>query len=366
MDRASKPLGWQGRVAVLFAAIAGPMSGCAHIPGLRGHDAPAIGSAGGSTVDPYLAHHGTKPKGESAALASVEPEGGHPSTRTADAMTSGDGGGSGLVPTEVVSLGSPVALPTANHPGPSPSPSPAPADEPRDDVNSVIARAHAAVEAMTTYQVAINRQERVGDALLPAEDVRLSVRRAPKAVRLEWPTGTHKGREVLYSASESGGLLHVHMGDSIVPVPDLSLSPDSPMVMKNSRHPITEAGFDALVATLEHATPGASTTYLGVETPPDLGRACHTIERRNAAGETWLFYLDAQTSLPAMVVGTSKSGELLERYLFRDVKPDLPELASADAFDPSKRWGSSVASGLLGRLARSAGDAKTTTTAAPR
>ncbi len=67
-----------------------------------------------------------------------------------------------------------------------------------------------------------------------------------------------------------------------------------------------------------------------------------------------------------MVVGTSKSGELLERYLFRDVKPDLPELATADAFDPARRWAHSVASGLLGRLARAGGDAKTTTTAAPR
>jgi hypothetical protein len=67
-----------------------------------------------------------------------------------------------------------------------------------------------------------------------------------------------------------------------------------------------------------------------------------------------------------MVEGTSRSGELLERYLFRDVKPDVPELAAANAFDPAKRWGNSVASGLLGRLARSGGDAKTTTTAAPR
>ena len=66
--------------------------------------------------------------------------------------------------------------------------------------------------------------------------------------------------------------------------------------------------------------------------PAPLGRACHAIERHNAAGETWRYYIDAQTSLPAMVEGTSRSGDLLERYLFRDVRPDLPELASADAF----------------------------------
>lgn len=355
-------------MALLLGALAGPLSGCAYMHGLRG-GAPDFGSGGAATPDPYLVHHrsGTpaKPPGGGAALASVEPEVGASYARSTDQMKSA-APGEGIVPTEVVSLGAPVALPTASRPRPD---SAVPA-EARDDAKAVVALARAAVEAMTSYQVSINRQERVGGTLLPAEDVRLSVRRAPKAVRLEWPTGAHKGREVLYSASEGGGLLHVHMGDSLVPVPDLSLSPDSPMVMKNSRHPITEAGFDAIVATLEKGTAGlpegSSTKYLGLQTPPALGRACHTIECHIAAGETWLFYLDAQTALPAMVEGTAGSGELLERYLFRDVKPDVPELASADAFDPSKRWGTSTAAALLGRLARSTGDAKTTTTSAPR
>ena len=123
-------------------------------------------------------------------------------------------------------------------------------------------------------------------------------------------------------------------------------------------------------ATLERGSlgthDGSTTSYGGVETPAALGRPCHKIERHNAAGETWLTYLDTRTALPAMVQGTSASGELLERYLFRDVKPDVAELASVDAFDPSKRWSSVPGSGLLGRLARSTGDAKTTATAAPR
>ena len=42
---------------------------------------------------------------------------------------------------------------------------------------------------------------------------------------LEWPNGPHKRREVLYSASENGGLMHVNMADSLLPVPRLSLPP---------------------------------------------------------------------------------------------------------------------------------------------
>ena len=262
-----------------------------------------------------------------------------------------------------------MTLPTASNPRPSAATtSPVVAGSSReteDNAGSVVARARAALNAMSTYQVQINRQERVGGALLPAEDVQLSVRRSPKAVRLEWPSGAHKGREAIFAAGEGGGMLHVHMGDSLVPVPNLALPPDSPLVMKNSRHPITEAGFDALVTTLERGVSGqpdgASTSYRGMETPTSVGQACHKIERHNGAGETWLFYLDAQTALPAMVEGTSPSGELLERYVFHNVKPNVAELATADAFDPARRWGGS--SGLLGRLVRTAsGDAKATAT----
>jgi hypothetical protein len=104
-----------------------------------------------------------------------------------------------------------------------------------------------------------------------------------------------------------------------------------------------------------------------METPAAVGKPCHKFERHNSAGETWLFYLDAQTSLPAMVQGTAASGELLERYRFHDVKADVPELSTATAFDPSKRWGAGGAAGLLGRLAHAAGgDAKTADNPPPR
>lgn len=371
MDRTRKPLRRRARAALLLAsALASPLVGCSYLRGSRGVDSPRVGAVDRDFVDPYLAHHRPGKAGRGAGLASVGPEAGASSTlvRSSDAIAT-EGEAPGMVPTEVVSLGSPVALPTASRPGPAASPALTPPDEPRDDARSIVARARAAVDAMTTYQVEMNRQERVGGSLLPVEDVRLSVRRAPKAVRLEWPAGPHKGREVLFSASEPGGMIHVHMGDSLVPVPNLSLPPDSPMVMKNSRHPITEAGFDAVVAILERGAsgqPGGTTVDArGVETPAVLGRPCHKLEAHNAAGETWLFYLDAQTALPALVEGKSASGELLERYVFRDVKPDVAELASAEAFDPAKRWGS-AGSGLLGRLARSPGDAKATATPAPR
>ncbi len=123
--------------------------------------------------------------------------------------------------------------------------------KPTPGARQVVAEARAAINAMTSYEVAMHRQERAGGTLQPEEDVVLAVRREPRAVRLSWPSGTNQGREVLYRADEPGGQMHIKMANPALP--RLNLAPDSPMVMRNSRHPITEAGFDSLVEGLENA-----------------------------------------------------------------------------------------------------------------
>ena len=130
--------------------------------------------------------------------------------------------------------------------------------KPTNNSAQLVAEARTALNALTTYQVALHRQERVNDSLLPEEDVVLAVRREPRAVRLTWPGGDNQGREVLYRSDEPGGQMHIKMADSALHL-KLSMSPDSPMVMKNSRHPVTEAGFDSLVRGLEEPqkTPGS-------------------------------------------------------------------------------------------------------------
>jgi hypothetical protein len=177
---------------------------------------------------------------------------------------------------------------------------------------------------------------------------------------------------VLYSANEFGGKMHINMVDSLSPVKRFSLAPDSPMVLANSRHPITEAGFDTIVGNIEQSLAmskagdpaGGKLTYGGLEQPEGLDHPCHKIVRVTPSGETWLVYLDPQSKLPALVQANAANGDLLERYLFRDPHTNVPELAQADAFDPNKRWG--APKGFLSRLARQAdpdakADAPTTT-----
>ncbi|WP_435015293.1 DUF1571 domain-containing protein [Tundrisphaera sp. TA3] len=230
--------------------------------------------------------------------------------------------------------------------------SPAPA-LPTDEAVRLLEQARASLNRASSYQAKMYRQERVGSKLLPAEDLVLSVRREPLAVRLSWPEGPTKGREVIYRADSGGGLIHVNMADSAIPVPRISLPPDNPMVMRNSRHPITEAGFDSIIAAMERAvaSPGpAPLTFAGMETPVSMDRPHPCLVFTNAAGEVAKTYLDPDSHLPVVVEVKAANGDLLEDYRFHDVRIDVPELAQADAFDQDVRWG--PARGLFGRIAR--------------
>ena len=374
-SRRISPLGFG-----LFCAIAVGATGCSQLRGSRS-EGPKLGSTGPASYDPYLAHHQAIHRSPSPAelastavpdlaipplVAETSRSTAHP---TVDPARPSRSAGAGKL---AIDLGPPAAVPPARNeakidskPSATKTAAVRTATKPDDALakaRELVAKARVKVDGMASYQVQINRIERVGGQLQPAEDVWVSIRREPKAVRLEWRNGSHKGREVIYSKSDPSGMMHVNLADSLVPVPKLSIPPDSPMVMKMSRHPITEAGFDTILghieATLSTKNDGSKMSYDGLESPPAVGRPCHKLTRQTANGETWVVHVDAETELPAMVQATSGSGELLEKYVFKDVKPNPPELANASAFDPNQRWGSSL--GLLGRLARaSAGDKPT-------
>jgi hypothetical protein len=142
-------------------------------------------------------------------------------------------------------------------------------------------------------------------------------------------------------------------------VPRMALPPDSPIVLRTSRHPITEAGLDSIIDRLDEALRNQVTgsagadriTYEGREPIEPGGPPCDKIVRVTTQGVTWTLYLDPTAHLPALVQATSPNGELLERYRFRDLTTNPAVLADAGAFNPDVRWGSPK--GLLQRLVRS-------------
>ena len=59
---------------------------------------------------------------------------------------------------------------------------------------TLVEEAKAQLAPLRNYRVQMTRQERVGDDLQPEENVVLSIRRDPRAVRLEWTEGPSAGR----------------------------------------------------------------------------------------------------------------------------------------------------------------------------
>ncbi len=154
-------------------------------------------------------------------------------------------------------------------------------------------------------------------------------------------------------------MIFVHLPTTGIALPAMKIAVDSPLVMKNSRHAITEAGFDTIVANLRSADggndrnqkDGGMLEYKGLEPPPGSESPRITsYAARN--GETWNVYFDARSMMPTLVQAVDSQGALVERYLYREVRENPTELASAGAFEPEKRWGESRS--ILSRLARAA------------
>jgi hypothetical protein len=247
----------------------------------------------------------------------------------------------------VAASGPAPSRPTKHRSRPSPS---------SVDPRAILAQCEDKLRSLGTYQVKMSRVERVDGRLQPEEEVILSVHRQPKEVRLQWASGPSQGREVIYSTRVDGRSLFVHMPKSAIPLPTMKMAIDSPMVTRSSRHSIAEAGFDTIIANLRKSvdpTDAASTAqgraaYRGVEKPPGLDRPSHVFTRRSRSGETWTVFIDARTMLPSMVVAKDSSGQLDEKYVYHEVSENPAELASAEAFDPDRRWGTSK--GLLSRF----------------
>lgn len=235
-----------------------------------------------------------------------------------------------------------------------------PPASPKVALKDLLDEALGRLESMQTYQVAITRTERVNGSVLPEEKALLSIRRNPKAVRLEWPEGPNKGREVIYSASLNERMMHVNVANSAIPIPRMTIPVDSVLALRNSRHAITEAGFDTIFSNLtkqidDQGRPIGNEgrlTYKGLQEVQGVDRPCHLIQRITPTKEIWRVYLDQESLMPAVVTAHQADGGVLESYRYEHLKANPTELAAVEAFDPDKRWGE--AKGLFSRIARAA------------
>lgn len=119
---------------------------------------------------------------------------------------------------------------------------------PADPVYDVLKRKVEMLEAgrkflheTPDYTAVFSKQELVGGELLDLQDIYLKCRHQPFSVYLRWLSGD-EGREVLYTEGQNNGEMLVHGGGWKARLPSLSISPNSPLAMQESRYPVTKAG----------------------------------------------------------------------------------------------------------------------------
>jgi hypothetical protein len=216
----------------------------------------------------------------------------------------------------------------------------------------LLQRGRAFLESVPGYTAELTKQEVVADQLLAEQRLFLKCRHRPFSVYLYW-FNWDPGREVLYIEGHNKGRLIGHDGGWKARIPALSLAPDSAFAMRDSRYPVTKAGFLSLIDLMcqaheEDLQEGTSLTCQ-YEFPVSFdGRDCHaftTVYASREASPTYrksITLIDAEWRIPlrtehfgwpetaASVADANLDEEtLLEAYQFTDVNFDC-SLSDAD------------------------------------
>lgn len=96
------------------------------------------------------------------------------------------------------------------------------------------------VEAFPGYEATFYKREIIGRSVVN-QKMKLKIRHSPFSVYLYFQEPS-AGREVLYVEGKNNGKLIAHEAGLLSLAGSMELSPTDPMAMKESRHPITEAG----------------------------------------------------------------------------------------------------------------------------
>lgn len=218
----------------------------------------------------------------------------------------------------------------------------------------------SARSTLRDYTATLERQERVGEQLMPVETIRLKIRQGLSAeanqgtavaraiyTRHEAPASL-RGQEAIYIEGENDGNIVAHT-TGLLNVRRFYLPPDGFLAMRGNRYPMTEAGFEVLIQRmLERGRRDRDFGLCEVRVDRNAtinGRSCSMFEIVHPVQEgPYDFHIariaiDDELNLPIHYEAyrwPSEAGgkpELLERYTYTDIiiNPGLP----AETFDPT-------------------------------
>lgn len=177
----------------------------------------------------------------------------------------------------------------------------------------------AAWRALDTYRTVQTIQERLNGELQPEQRTRLSFRK-PWEVQLVWET-VHPGRKVYWSEARNDGEVLVYPGGLTgKALGVLSFSPENPILRRDTRHSMAEAGFGFLVEKIGSLfRDGSEVDALKMEREgvPVGGEPAWvvTIGKVDAFGYGRAeLSVSQRTKLPVAFSGWDEAGGLVERF----------------------------------------------------
>lgn len=195
-----------------------------------------------------------------------------------------------------------------------------------------------ALQAVSDYEAVITRRELV-NGKFKTESMRMKFREDPFSVYLLFG-GESAGREVIYVDGENDNELVVHEGSGITSlIGTISLKPDNPQVLAESRHKITDIGLRNMVNAI--ATRWEEESKFGecevkyyqqakVNDGECLAIECtHPRPRRQFQFHISRLFLDKQTNYPIRVENYGFPAQpgakppLIEEYTYSELKTNV-------------------------------------------
>ena len=210
-----------------------------------------------------------------------------------------------------------------------------------EDLARLLFGMEAAYARVQSYTARFVRQEVVGGALRPREEALLKFQR-PGLMYLRWIAGPPEGREILFVPGRNDNRMLVREPGLLSSLVTVAMAPDSPRVLRESRHPVTDVGIGRLIELIvDNARRAAAAGELtlkdhGIATGPEgSARRLEAVLPRDGQGRYYCYRLELAVAtgsgLPVRATIYDWGERMVADYEYLDLK--LNPLLTAGDFD---------------------------------
>jgi uncharacterized protein DUF1571 len=223
-----------------------------------------------------------------------------------------------------------------------------------EDPAALLLGMEAAYARVERYTALFVRQEVVGGVPRPREEALLKWER-PGLLYLRWTAGPPVGREILFVPGRDDDRMLVREPGLLRRFATIVMAPDSPRVLEESRHPVTDIGIGRLIDLVLFDTRRAAQAGELAVRDHGMVRGSEGLERRleaifprdrerGYAGHRLVLTLVVDSGLPVRAIVHDRDDGVVADYAYRDLELN-PSLTAAD-FDaanpaygfPRWRW----------------------------